>query len=212
MMEFAQKRNRPNYLDFTGKALDQKMINIADVDTALRRKFAHFVALGELDGPQDVPYQRLGAESVDTTAHRLLALSAAEQAMTLLKNDPPAGSSTPLLPLNGSEKIALIGPQANYTLEMLSNYAGQNTLVLQHSPLMAAQAAGLHVVWTPGHSLNLGVNDKSHISDAVAAAKAADVAVVMVGLCADKCDNGKGIEDEGYDRDRLALPGAQEQL
>ena len=84
---------RSNYLDFTPQALSQKLLNISDVDTALRRKFVHFVALGELDGPQDVPYQLLGAESVDTTEHRLLALSVAEQAMTLFKNDPPAGST-----------------------------------------------------------------------------------------------------------------------
>jgi hypothetical protein len=137
---------------------------------------------------------------------------------------------------------------------MLSNYEGKNHLVLQHSPLMAAKAAGLNVTWTPGHSLNLGLNDRSHIKDAVAAAKAADIAVVMVGLCADNCDkegggNGRGIEDEvrkrhflrhlyikciilprqardkhrestqkrdvflqGFDRGRIALPGAQEQL
>jgi len=95
---------------------------------------------------------------------------------------------------------------------MLSNYDGVNTLVLKHSPLMAAQAAGLDVTWTPGHSLNLGVNDRSHIKDAAAAAKAAEVAVIFIGLCADHCDNGKGIEDEGFDRGRIALPGAQEQL
>ena len=110
---------------------------------------------------------------VDTRAHRFLSLSVAEQAITLLKNEPPAaslivsnrseskdgqkmavsdssGSSSssdgvaPLLPLDvsafgGSLKLALVGPQANFTLEMLSNYEGQNILALNHSTLMAAQ-------------------------------------------------------------------------
>ena len=34
-------------------------------------------------------YQNYGANDVDTTAHRALSLSVAEQAMTLLKNEPP---------------------------------------------------------------------------------------------------------------------------
>ena len=68
----------------------------------------------------------------------------AESAMTLLKNEPlslAAGaaadmSSPPLLPLDANSKIALIGPQCNFTLEMLSNYAGasavQNLIMRNH--------------------------------------------------------------------------------
>ena len=76
---------------------------------------------------------------VDTTEHRRLALSVAEQAMTLLKNSGPA----PLLPIRAGAKIALLGPQANFTQEMLSNYEGQNKLVDAHSPLMARLALNL---------------------------------------------------------------------
>ena len=119
-----------------------------------------------------MPFQNYGAEVVDTRAHRFLSLSVAEQAITLLKNEPPAASLivnnrseskdgqkmavsdssssssddgvAPLLPLDvsafgGSLKLALVGPQANFTLEMLSNYEGQNILALNHSTLMAAQ-------------------------------------------------------------------------
>ena len=230
---------------FAGQALAQNKLNISDIDTSISRKFAHWIALGELDGPADVVYQRLGPEEVDTTEHRLLSLSVAEQvsqnharrkdtytgvpsftrssfaqAMTLLKNDPPSSmgetAASALLPLSGSEKIAMIGPHANFTLQMLSNYAGQNTLALRHSPLMAAQAAGLHVPWTAGHDLDVTDPDKSHIPAAVTAAKAADVAVVVVGGCADHCvGTGRtkgGSEDEGYDRGRIGLPGAQEQM
>ena len=90
----------------------------ADIDKAISRTLAHFIALGELDGPDDVVYQGYGPELVDTTEHRRLSLSVAEQAMTLLKNEGG------LLPLKKTAKVAFVGPQANFSQEMLSNYEG----------------------------------------------------------------------------------------
>ena len=56
-------------------------------------------------------------------------------------------------------------------------------------------------------------------TQAVAAAKASDIAVVMVGLCADHCAGHGRTENEGNDRGpggsgwhTLGLPGAQQQL
>lgn len=207
------------YKKYLPSALQQGKVSTADLDRSVTRVLQAFVELGELEGPDDVPYQRYGAEMVDTTAHRLLSLSVAEQAMTLLKNDPARGGTLPLLPLAKGAKVALVGPQANFTLEMLSNYEGQNKLVLGHSTLMAAQKAGLSVSYAAGHSLDVSSTDTSLIPGAVAAATAADVAVVMVGLCADHCAGHGRTENEGNDRGprgsgwhTLGLPGAQEQL
>eukprot|EP01049_Picozoa_sp_SAG25_P000471 SAG25_NODE_17_length_24192_cov_70.399452_1_plen_146_part_00 len=143
-------------------------------------------------------FRSYGPEQVDTREHRLLSLAVAEQAMTLLQNDARNGAP-PLLPLKKGAKIALVGPQANFTLQMLSNYEGQNTLVLNHSTLMAAQRAGLDVTYSQGHSLDVSSTDTSMIPAAVAAAKSCDVAVVMVGLCADHCA-GKGRTGERIER------------
>ena len=137
-------------------------------------------------------YQTYGPGKVDTPAHRALALSAAEQGIVLLKNEGD------LLPLKPGTNIAFIGPQANWTLPMLSDYEGQNKVVLEHSPYAAAVRAGLRVTLQNGTSDDLNSNDTSHIPAAVAAAKAADVAIVFVGLCADHCPNH--MEDEGFDR------------
>ena len=169
------------YTSYLMSALNQSKITEADIDQAISRVFTHFIALGELDGPEDVIFQTYGPELVDTTEHRLLSLSVAEQAMTLLKNDGA------LLPLKKTAKVAFVGPQANFTQEMLSNYEGQNTLVNGHSAIMAAKAMGIAFTWDAGHSLDVSNTDKSMIPAAVAAARAADVAVVMVGLCADHC-------------------------
>src|ERR1700683_1070511 len=57
--------------------------------------------------------------------------------------------------------------------------------------------------------MRLGVTQKLDedrlIDAAVAAAVAADVAVIVVG-------SAEGTESEGYDRDTLALPGRQDEL
>ena len=60
------------YQKFTAAALTAKTIDMSDIDQAISRKFVHWIGLGELDGPESVPYQRLGPEDVDTTEHRLL--------------------------------------------------------------------------------------------------------------------------------------------
>ena len=67
--------------------------------------------------------------------------------------------------------------------------------------------------------MDVSSTDKSMIPAAVATAKAADVAVVMVGLCADHCAGKGRTENEGNDRGpggsgwhTLGLPGAQEDL
>jgi hypothetical protein len=51
------------------------------------------------------------------------ALSFFSESIVLLKNDPVNGS--PLLPLSKTASIALIGPNANVTETLTSNYHGQ---------------------------------------------------------------------------------------
>jgi beta-glucosidase-like glycosyl hydrolase len=74
--------NFPILKNCAQSALDKHQINISEIDTAISRKFLHFVALGELEGPQEIELQKLGPEDVDTTEHRLLSLSVAEQVIT----------------------------------------------------------------------------------------------------------------------------------
>lgn len=55
------------------------------------------------------PWAKLGAEAVDTPAHRQLALEGALQGQVLLKNE---GGRLPLKPA-AIKKLALVGPHAN---------------------------------------------------------------------------------------------------
>ena len=76
----------------------------------------------------------------------------------------------------------------------------------------AARKAGLSVTYAAGHSLDVSSTDTSMIPAAVAAAKAADVAVVMVGLCADNCVGRGRTENEGNDRGPVMHTIAQHSL
>jgi len=60
-----------------------------------------------------------------------------------------------------------------------------------------------HVTYAQG--CDIASNDTSGIAAAVEAAKAADAAVVFLGI-------NDSIEQEGHDRDSIHLPGVQLQL
>jgi len=89
--------------------------------------------LGMFDPDHEQPYRGYGLSTVDTEEHRTLALDAARQSMVLVKND---GST---LPLKKGEvkKMALLGPNADATVTMQSNYHGKGPFLT--SPYEALQ-------------------------------------------------------------------------
>jgi beta-glucosidase-like glycosyl hydrolase len=183
-------------------AVNAGILNESLVDLAALRVYEHAIWLGLLE-QSEVSYSKLTYESVDTPSSRQLALSAAQQGIVLLKN---AGN---ILPLSKSSVVALIGPHANATQDMLSIYRGTNDLVNYHSPYQAIMNAGIKVKYAPG-SLLYGT-DTSGFDAAVTAAKSADVAVVFVGLHPGQ-GGEEAREDEGWDRFNITLPPIQEQL
>jgi hypothetical protein len=54
--------------------------------------------------------------------------------------------------------VALVGPQANFTLEMLSNYEGENKLALSQSPLTAFKREFDEVIYAAGWRAPLSLN------------------------------------------------------
>jgi len=89
------------------EALRRGLIEMADVDQAVRRKLLIRLRLGEFD-PDGGPYA--AAAAMDTPAHRELARIAARRGAVLLRNDG-------LLPLAGRPAIAVVGPLANTLYE-----------------------------------------------------------------------------------------------
>ena len=78
------------YKSYLGKALNASKITESDIDRAVSRILTQYIALGELESPEDVVFRSYGPEQVDTRAHRLLSLEVAQQSMTLLKNEVTA--------------------------------------------------------------------------------------------------------------------------
>lgn len=205
-------------------------INQSDVDRAISRVLRTMFKLGMFDELKGNLYAALGPEIVDRPEAREQALQAAEEGAVLLKNDG-------ILPLRvafstdknrggdesrPTQKLAFIGPQLNFTQDMLSapQYHGQNTLVNSHSPLLVAQRRGWQVTFSHGCNIcdkrptgypNFPCQvkdseaDRSNFSEAVAVAKAADVAILFLG-------NDQTTEAENFDRYSLGLPGAQQDL
>lgn len=109
----AKETAAPNGLKYVG-------LTEADIDTAVVRVLETRFALGEFDG-----YIYPVNNTLESEANQALALKAAQQSITLLKNDAPEGSDTPLLPITTDKSVALIGPYANAI--MLGDYSGTPT-------------------------------------------------------------------------------------
>lgn len=112
-----------NLAKHTEAAVKQGLVNESRIDFALSNNFGTLMRLGFFDGdPRKQLYGNLGPKDVCTAAHQELAREAARQGFVLLKNT--AGS----LPLsaNAIKSLAVIGPNANITHDMLGNYEGNN--------------------------------------------------------------------------------------
>ena len=93
-------------------ALEQGLMRESDIDRALERILLMRFRLGEFGSPIK-PWSEVGPNVVGAAAHAKLALQAARESITLLRNDG-------ILPLETSRSdpiaaLALIGPLADST-------------------------------------------------------------------------------------------------
>ncbi|KAF5194548.1 Beta-d-xylosidase [Thalictrum thalictroides] len=167
------------------------------VDQALTNNYIVLMRLGYFDGDQTQhPFGKLGPADVCTDSNQKLALEAAKQGIVLLENN----GTLPLSP-NTTKTIAVIGPNANASRVMLSNYAGIPCGYI--TPLQGLKKYA-SVTYQPGCA-NVGCSDGSLIDSAAKAASTADATILIVGL-------DQSIEAEALDRVNLTLPGLQEKL
>ncbi|KAH8045039.1 symporter [Aureococcus anophagefferens] len=182
----------------------------------LERLLEARLRLGLLDDwDADAPVPRPDVDAVDSPAHRALALRAAREGLVLLQNP------NQILPLDGRGTLAVIGPNANASMNLLSGYHGTPPPDLLRSPLQELEARwrGGKVVYAVG--CNASGAATAALDEAVDLAKTADVVVLGLGLCGDNYGGGPPKEDatcfsideaESVDRTSLKLPGAQEAL
>jgi beta-glucosidase len=156
---------------------------------------------------------------VGSDAHKKLARTAAQEAITLLKNDKNIAP----LDLNKIKTIAVIGPNANRTL--LGGYSGvpkHEVTVLEGIRNRVDNRA--KVLYSEGCKITIGGNwnqdavvpsdpaeDRKQIKEAVEVAKQADVIVLAIGGNEQTSREAWNLQHMG-DRTSLDLVGRQDEL
>ncbi|WP_438854205.1 beta-xylosidase/alpha-l-arabinosidase [Agromyces sp. M3QZ16-3] len=216
-------------------AIESGAVDVALVDTALRRVLRQKAELGLLDAgwsPVPAALGRLGladadlAEAdaahadrlrgridLDPPGNRALARELAERAVVLVRNDGT-------LPIASPPVIAVIGPNADDPYAMLGCYSFPTHVVTQHPGVeigiriptlldaLRAEFPGSEIRHAVGTSVDGGETDG--FAEAVGLAASADVVVLALGDRAGLF--GRGTSGEGCDAESLALPGAQQAL
>lgn len=172
------------------------------VDEAVRRVLRVKYALGLFDHPftegQEV------AKAVPE--HRPLARRAAEESFVLLQNKPVDGQ--PLLPLAArARKIALIGPLADDSRDMVGAWSGANNFddvrTLRETLTERGREHGGSLLYAKG--TDISGTSTSGFDEAVNAAHEAELVVMALGESSD-------MSGEAGSRAYLDLPGNQQQL
>ena len=165
------------------------------LDDKVRRSLRVMIATGVLD-PRP-------SGSLNTPQHQAVARRIAEESMVLLKNNNHA------LPLNlaGLKSVAVIGENA--VRHNANGFFGAGVKTpYEITPLDGIkQFVGdkATVTYSSGYARNGGGSNL--VAEAVAAARQADVAIVVAGL-----SHTRYQDDEGWDRTSLSLPYGQDEL
>ena len=193
-------------------AVEQGLIQEETIDITVKRLFMARFKLGMFDPPERVPYAQISIEVNDCAEHRALALKMAQESIVLLKN------TDALLPLSKDIKsIAVVGPNADDPVVLLSNYNGTPSRSV--TPLQGiTNKVGETTKITYAKGCGIRDNQRSGFAQAVAAAEQADVVIAVIGIS--QLVEGEEGQQEGVeegqrstgDRDDIALPGVQEAL
>ena len=169
-------------------ALASRTLTTATIDRALTRRYVQMFRFGIFDLP-------VTKGTIDAAADGAQARQIAERTAVLLKN------TRHLLPLAaGVASIALIGQQT-YAGAATAGGGGSSTV----SPLytVTPEQGIRNILRAVGSSAAVRTvivrNDNSNLADATAAARRADVVIVMAGV----------VTTEGQDRAGLSLPDGQ---
>jgi len=194
------------YMGALAEAVREGTTPIALVDRAVRRVLRQKLRLGLFEEALVDPEHAVRVSH--TPASRDLALRAARESIVLLKND---GGLLPLRKDLGS--VAVVGPNADHVRNQLGDYTA--TTVLQDVITVLEGVRGIvspstRVTHVKGCDvIGDGTNE---IAEAAAAARAADVAIVVVGENEWQTAEKRGTSGEGYDVATLELTGRQREL
>lgn len=161
------------YREGAARAVEKKLVNLSEIDENLRGVYRVMIKLGLLDPPERVPYTKIKgtAPAWDNKEHEALARKITQESIVLLRN-VPVKNAQPLLPLDRTklQSVAVIGPYADQVA--LDWYSGTPPYAV--SPLDGIKnrlGAGIKLAFAHDNSRG----------EAVKIARAADIAIVVVG-------------------------------
>ena len=176
----------------------------AALDESVRRVLRVKFALGLFERP----YADEGKEASAMLRPESLSLAriAAERSFVMLKN-AAFSSGTSVLPIsNDVKRIALIGPLADDSNDMLGSWAGQGRAedVITLRTALTQRLGADRVHYAKGTEI-IGGSDEQ-LAEAVKTAQESDVVILALG------ENAPEMTGEAASRAHLGLPGHQEQL
>ncbi|WNS44195.1 glycoside hydrolase family 3 C-terminal domain-containing protein [Paenibacillus sp. MMS20-IR301] len=197
-------------------AVKEGLVTEEQIDLAVTRLFTTRMKLGLFDQPEQVAFNSISYNEVDTPRMQALNRKAARSGLVLLKNE------NGLLPLSkdGLRTIGVIGPNANNRRALVGNYEGTASryiTVLEGIQDYAGEAA--RVLYSEGCDLYKGgVSGLSTGNDRISEVKAvcaeSDIVVVCLGLDAglEGEEGDTGNQFASGDKPDLRFPGIQEEV
>jgi beta-glucosidase len=176
-------------------------VSIATIDEAVRRVLRVKFALGLFDHPFTT-----GPEVTNAVPdHRPLARRGAQESFVLLKN--AEFGQAPLLPLSSNKNIALIGPLADDSADMVGAWSGANNfgdvVTLRAALEQHAKRNGVGLVYAKG--TDISGTSEAGFGEALNAARSTDVVILALG-------ESSAMSGEAASRAHLNLPGNQQRL
>lgn len=184
------------------KAIDQGLINEADIDKALAPNLKTQFKLGFFDPQDQVPFHTLGAADVHSKAHINLARQVADESMVLIKNDKK------LLPLdiNQYNSILVTGANSGSLDALVANYHGISSELVTFAEGIT-KAAGPAVAVQ--YDLGCNDTDTTHFGG-IWASGLSDLTIVVIGLTpVREGEEGDAfLAEHGGDKANLQIPAA----
>ena len=208
--------NCGNIFVYLTQAVKEGKISEEKITEACERLFATRMKLGLFDDPEDVPFNQIPYEIVDSKEMQEMNLDIAKRCLVLLKNEDN------LLPLKKEniKTIGVVGPNANNRRALEGNYEGtasRYVTVLEGfqdylgDDVRVLTSEGCHLFKDRVGPLG---RENDRIAEAKAICKYSDVVVACLGLDAG-LEGEEGDEGNAFasgDKPNLNLPGIQEDL
>ena len=198
------------------QAVRDGLVEEKTIDRAVTRLFTTRMKLGLFDKKDEVPFNAIGYDAVDTKESREFNRAVSRKTICLLKN------ADNLLPLDRAKlhTIGVVGPNADNRKALVGNYEGTaSEYVTVLDGIREAVGDDVRIVYSEGCHLfkdrvqGLGkANDRA--AEVRAVAQMSDVVIAVMGLDPglEGEEGDEGNEFASGDKPNLALPGLQEDV